>query len=153
MGTSADEVFDLFMAKQTDQRLITIYQTSGPSALSTYLEPWLLSAIIRFQDIADQDLTYSTTSQTFTNTLSLKNQEMLAEIMVEKWIQKTVNDIQQMNLHLKDRDFDHYSEAQNLKEKRDLLAMKREEISQMLTSYGYRVNDWSAWANQNFMGS
>ena len=55
-----------------------------------------------------------------------------------------------MRLKLQDRDFKHFSEAQNLREKKDLWNAKMEEVSAILSKYGLRNNDWVGWADQNF---
>jgi hypothetical protein len=68
------------------------------------------------------------------------------------WLQKNVNDITQMNLHVTDRDFKVASEALNLREKVVHLNAVKEQCSQMLIDYAYNKNDWSSWYNQDFDG-
>ena len=154
MGTSATEVFDLFLALINDWKLDSLYVTSGSAALGVYVEPWLLFSISEFEDICDQSLTYDSTSgsQMFTETLTQRNINVLSQIMVKFWLQKTVQDILQMNLAIVDHDFKRFSEAQNLREKRELYNVKREEVSQMLQDYAYHRNSWSQWKNQIFSG-
>lgn len=150
MATTLDEVCDLFLSLQQDYKLTALYQTSGSATFLTYLEPWLLYSIDEFDGICTQSLTYSTTTQSFTETLTQKNKNVLAQLMVRYWLQKEVQDVLQMRVNLQDRDYKHYSEAQNLKEKRELLNVKREEISQLLLDYGYKNNDWASWELQDF---
>ena len=66
---------------------------------------------------------------------------------------KTVQDILQIQNNIQDHDFKTYSQAQNLKEKRDYLNNKKEEVSQLLIDYAYKHNpQWANWNLQNFSG-
>ena len=151
MASSADSIFDLFLSMISDYRLTTLFQTSGSSVLNLYLEPWLLFSITDFEIVCDQDLTYSTTTQEFTETLTQKNKNILAQIMVRYWLSKEVQDITQMRLHVQDKDFRTFAEANNLREKQSLLNTKREEISQLLVDYKLQDADlWTQWNLQNF---
>ena len=63
MGTLSSEINDLFLMRVTDYRLDTIYNTSGSFVLNEYLEPWLMDAVVEFNE-CDQALTYTPTSGT-----------------------------------------------------------------------------------------
>jgi hypothetical protein len=153
MATTLTEVNDLFLSRISDFRLDTIFTASGSLVLNTYLEPWLIDSIVDF-DICNQTLNYTPTSGsadgTFDIDLNLKNKVILSRIMVLYWLKKNVNDILQMNNSLQDRDFKTFAQANNLNAKREYLNMQREEISQMLTEYGFANNNWTDWRNQNF---
>jgi hypothetical protein len=151
MTTLSSDINDLFMTRVTDYRLDTIYVASGSFVFNAYLESWLLGAIADFDDYCDQALTYtvsgSATEGYFTEDLTQKNKLILSKIMVKYWLQKTVNDILQMNLHVTDRDFKTFSASQNLKAKQDYLNSLKEELSQEIIDYTYKRNDWSNWKN------
>ena len=149
MATTLDEICDLALTLIDDYRLTALYQTSGSASLNTYLEPWLLMAIDEF-DLCSQALSYSTTTQVFTLDLIQQHKNILAQIMTKYWMQKEVQDVNQMRLHLQDRDFKTFAEANNLKEKREFYNTKQEEIDRILQKYGYRNNDWESWENQTF---
>jgi hypothetical protein len=135
----------------SDYKLDTIYITSGSSAFSNYLQPWLFFSIGEFETVCNQSLDYNAITQTFTETLSLDNQRMLAQVMVRYWLQKEVQDVLQMRLSITDKDFKHYSEAQNLKEKQSAYNSKREEISQLIQDYSYnKTINWTDWKAQVF---
>jgi hypothetical protein len=155
MTTPASDVFDLFLTVINDYRLDSINNTSGSITLGLYLEPWLLNSIMEF-DVCDQDLTYTASGSSiegyFLVDLTTENKLVLSQIMVKYWLQKTINDILQMNNHIQDHDFKTFSAAQNLKAKQDLYKIKCEEIDQRLTRYEYKRNEWSNWKNQNFDG-
>ena len=154
MGTLSSEVVDLFLTRINDYRLDTIYTVSGSFVLNTYVESWLLDSIAEFEDMCDQALTYTVSGSAiegeFTETLTMINKLILSRIMVKYWLQKSINDILQMNLHVTDRDFKTFSAAQNLKAKQDYLNSLKEELSQDLMNYSYHRNDWANWKNQIF---
>jgi len=150
MGTTFSEIYDRFMMLCQDYRLITLFQTSKED-FETYLFAWLENAIFDFS-ACNQGLSFDTLTNTFDETLTLDNILILANLMIKFWMMKNVLDITQMNLHVVDRDFKVFSEAQNLKEKQAALNMQTERCSQMLIDYSYRTSnmDWSNWLNQNF---
>jgi hypothetical protein len=147
-GTYLSEVYDLFMQQISDPRLIELFNSSQTD-FNTYLEAWLILSINDFT-ICDQSLVYAT--GVFTDTLRPDNKVILATLMMKYWLQKNVNDITQMNLHITDRDFKMASEAQNLREKVTYLNIVKEQCSQLLQDYGYRKNNWADWYNQIFTG-
>lgn len=149
-NTSLSEVYDLFMATVTDYRLIDLFNTSE-SDFEDYLQPFLDYAIVDFS-VCDQSLIYDDTSKLFNVVLTKENQIVLATLMMKYWLQKTVNDITQMNLHVTDRDFKVASEAMNLREKVTALNVVKEQCSQLLNDYSYRRVNWSDWYNQGFSG-
>jgi hypothetical protein len=151
MGTTSSEVYDLFLMTVTDYRLITLYNTSSTD-FENYLQAWLLFAINDFS-VCDQDLTYDTVTKTFSSTLSSANMVILATLMMKYWLQKLVNDVTQMNLHITDRDFKVASEAQNLREKQAAFSLVKEQCSQLLNDYAYKRVSWSEWFNQDFDGA
>lgn len=144
------DIVDLFMSNQQDYRLLSLYSTSGSAAFGTYVEPWLLSSVTKFKPIANQVLNYNASNQSFDIELNDENKLLLAQIMVEFWLQKLVFDVTAMKNFIVDHDFSRHSEAANFKEKKDALNMKKEEISQLLNDYAYKNNGWKNWYNQNF---
>jgi len=151
MTTNSSEIFDLFMLLVSDYKLDTIYMTSGSSAFSNYLQPWLFFSIGEFETVCNQSLDYNTVTQIFTETLTLDNQMILAQVMVRYWLQKQMQDVLQMRLHIQDKDFRTFAEANNLKEKQNAYNSKREEISQLIQDYGYnKTINWTDWKAQVF---
>ena len=149
--TTLPDIVDLFMSLQQDYRLVSLYSTSGSAAFGTYVEPWLLYSVAEFSPVANQVLTYDTTTQSFDKLLNQENQLIIAQIMTKWWLQKLVFDVTAMKNFIVDHDFSRHSEAANFKEKKDALNMKKEEISQMLNEYAYRNNgSWKSWYNQMF---
>ena len=152
-GTSIAEINDIFLMLINDYRLTLLYQSSGSQNFNTYLEPWLLLSIDDFSDICNQELTYDTISQSFSQTLNSRNKNILSQLMVKYWLQKEVNDVLQMNNLIQDHDFKTFSAAQNLTAKQNFYGMKKEELSQLLQDYAYKNNGWTSWNAQNFGGA
>lgn len=150
MATNLSEIYDLFMVSVTDYRLTDLFNVSEED-FETYLQAFLEFAIVDF-DICDQDLDYDETTKVFPEVLTRKNKIILAKLMMRYWLQKLVNDVTQMNLHVTDRDFRVASEAMNLREKTIYLNSVKEQCSQMLNDYAYKNNDWDSWWNQDFEG-
>jgi hypothetical protein len=140
-GTIFRDIYDLFMTLQEDYRLTALYNTSQTD-FETYLEGWLVPSITEF-DNCDQSLVYSST--TFTETLTQKNKNMLADLMKKRWLEKEIDDILQMNNFLQDRDFTRHSSAQNMEAKRKRYVEQKEEISQKLVNYSLNTTDWATW--------
>ena len=149
--TALSEVFDLFMQTVTDYRLIALFNSSEAD-FEDYLEAWLIMSISEFSDICDQDLSYDSTDKEFTVVLSTQNKTVLATLMMKYWLQKNINDVTQMNLHVQDRDFKVPSEAVNLREKRTAFLHVQEQCSQLLQDYAYKRVDWNDWFAQDFAG-
>jgi hypothetical protein len=143
-GTSFSQIFDSFTMLASDYKLTILFNQS-PTDFATYLSGWLLPAIQEF-GVCDQDLSYDTSTQTFTSTLTDKNIIVLARLMEKYWLQKTVDDLLQINLHVLDKDFRMASESANLQAKKSRLNDLKEELSQMLVKYSidYSTN-WKSW--------
>ena len=151
MATQLSEVYDLFMQTVNDYRLTDLFEVSQDD-FETYLQSWLEFAIVDFEDVCDQSLEYDSATGLFPVVLSRENKIVLATLMMKYWLQKNVNDITQMNLHITDRDFKVASEAQNLREKVAHLNSVKEQCSQLLTNYDVSRIEWTEWFNQDFDG-
>lgn len=148
MGTVVSTIYDRFLMLVNDYKLVALYDSSQTN-FETYLGGWLDFAINDF-DICTQSLVYSGTTPTFTATLTTENQLILARIMVKYWLQKEVQDVTQMSIHLQDRDFKTYSEAQNIMAKSNHLDKIKEDVSQALVDYGLKTADWTSWLDGTF---
>jgi len=148
-GTPYSTVFDSFMVHVKDWRLIDLYKSSTTD-FEEYLTGFMVAAIQMFK-VCRQSLIRSDTTKLFTETLTEENINILAGLMVEKWMEKEVQDVRQMNLKITDRDFKSYAEGQNLKEKSEQWVKVREMNSQALVDYGYDNDDmWTNWINGTF---
>jgi hypothetical protein len=149
-NTTLSEIYDLFSQTVTDYRLNELFQTSQTD-FENYLQSWLQFAIVDFS-VCDQDLNYDEYTLEFPEKLSRDNKVILATLMMKYWMQKNVNDITQMNLHITDKDFKTASEAQNIREKQAALNVMKEQCSQLLQDYGYKRVNWNDWFNAAGVG-
>lgn len=142
MATPYSEVFDLFLASIQDYRINRLYEKSVED-MENYLMPFLIKAITNFRkcktDLEDRD----DENRIFNQTLSTDEKVILSNLMIVEWLTKEVNDILQMRLYLQDTDFKTYSQANNLKEKRELLTTMKEMVDKQIVQYSYNNFDWS----------
>ena len=149
MATLFTDIYDLFLAEVTDYKLDALYATSVTD-FETYLQGFLKRAIPKFTNCA-QDLTdVNFTTGTFNITLTLMEQTILSSLMAIEWLNKEIQNVSQINIHLNDRDFKHHSAAQNLKEKKALKNELREIVSQDMVDYGILNIPWSDWADDDY---
>ena len=147
MATTFSEVYDQFLMIVTDYNLITLYNASVTD-FETYLSGWLIPAITDFSS-CNQSLSYSGT--TFSLVLTEENIKILAMLMKKYWLEKQIADIRQMALHVQDKNFKTFAEANNLTAKLKLYTEQKEEVSQALVSYGLADNNkWVNWLAGNF---
>lgn len=144
MTTPFSDVYSQFLSLVKDYRLTALYNLSPTHIeFENYCESWLMFAIRDF-NVCDQSLTFSGTN--FTTTLTLKNILMLAQLLKKYWLEKEINDITQMNLHILDKDFKIFSEAQNMTAKQAKYNDEKEEISQLLVDYALKYStNWADW--------
>jgi len=142
MATPYSEVFDLFLASIQDYRINRLYEQSVED-MENYLIPFLIKAITNFRkcktDLEDRD----DENRIFNQTLSTDEKVILSNLMIVEWLTKEVNDILSLRNFLQDTDFKTYSQANNLKEKRELLTTMKEMVDKQIVQYSYNNFDWS----------
>jgi len=142
MATPYSEVFDLFLASIQDYRINRLYEKSVED-MENYLMSFLIKAITNFRkcktDLEDRD----DENKVFNQTLSTDEKVILSNLMIVEWLTKEVNDILSLKNFLQDTDFKTYSQANNLKEKRELLTTMKEMVDKQIVQYSYNNFDWS----------
>lgn len=142
MATPYSEVFDLFLTSIQDYRINRLYEKSVED-MENYLMSFLIKAIVNFRkcktDLEDRD----DTNKVFNQTLSTDEKVILSNLMIVEWLTKEVNDILSLKNFLQDTDFKTYSQANNLKEKRELLTTMKEMVDKQIIQYSYNNFDWS----------
>ena len=142
MSTPYSDVFNLFLTSIQDYRINKLYSQSVED-MENYLIPFLIKAITNFRkcktDLEDRD----DENRIFNQTLSTDEKVILSNLMMVEWLTKEVNDILQMRLYLQDTDFKTYSQANNLREKRELLTTMKEMVDKQIVQYSYNNFDWS----------
>ena len=142
MSTPYSDIFNLFLASIQDYRINKLYNQSVEQ-MENYLMPFLIKAITNFRkcktDLEDRD----DTNKVFNQTLSTDEKVILSNLMIVEWLTKEVNDILSLRNFLQDTDFKTYSQANNLKEKRELLTTMKEMVGKQIVQYSYNNFDWS----------
>lgn len=134
MATLYSSVYELFQSGLKDPMLDRLFQSSVNN-YENYLFPFLIVAMSEFtfckQNLEDRN----DSNKQFNITLTTDEKVILSKLMRKAWLEKEIHDINQMKLHLQDGDFKTYSEAQNLKEKKDLLIVETELIDKHIGRY------------------
>ena len=140
--TPYSDIFNLFLSSIQDYRINKLYNQSVEQ-MENYLMPFLIKAITNFRkcktDLEDRD----DTNKVFNQTLSTDEKVILSNLMIVEWLTKEVNDILSLRNFLQDTDFKTYSQANNLKEKRELLTTMKEMVDKQIIQYSYNNFDWS----------
>lgn len=140
MATLYSEVFDLFMSSIASYELDNLFSSSVTN-FETRLTGWLVNAIPNFdgclKDLEDRN---DNTKQ-FTATLNTDEKVILSNLMIVEFLKKEVNDIRQMRQKLGDPTFRVYSEANNLKERVNLLNTMNDLVQAQITRYQYKNID------------
>lgn len=137
MGTTFNEIYDLTLVVINDPKIDNLYKYSiehEDDAFYTYMEGFLIRAIPLF-DGSLIDLSVDTKDKAFINVLTIKEKEVLANIIERLWWKSETNIDEYIALGLQGRDRKTHSEASNLKAKSEHMVKLREEISQIITNY------------------
>lgn len=140
MATLYSTIFDLFMSSIASYELDNLFSSSVTN-FETRLTGWLINAIPNFdgclKDLEDRN---DNTKQ-FTATLTTDEKVILSNLMIVEFLKKEVNDIRQMRQKLGDPTFKAYSEANNLKERVNLLSTMNDLVQAQITRYQYKNID------------
>lgn len=134
MSTPYTEVYEVFLSKVTDYDLVNSYTQEE---LELLLKGFLKSSIIKFrkckQDLSDRN----DTTQTFNITLTDEEIEILATLMIIQWITPNINTLNLLKQSFTPREFSMGSQANQLKELRELKTDIKKECSQLICAYSF----------------
>lgn len=147
--TTFEEIYDLFLISIQDYKLDKLYSNSEED-FKTFLQGFLIKAISNFDNCTKDIQSYDLTNQSFYVELDLKEKIILSNLMTIEWLLREIQNINNINLHLNDTDFKMYSEAQNLKEKKEYYSVLREIVNQDMSNYSLKNISWSDWAGGNY---
>lgn len=135
MGTSFDEVIDIFLGVVVqDYRIDNLY-TKDKGAFNTYMNGIVREAVELFEH-SNTDLSYgvdpsvvdaNANNMAFVNVIPHKELSILADIMHYLWVQREVSDIRAMSEKLSTRDFKVVNTPQIFKQKMEYLDELREK--------------------------
>ena len=147
--TTFEEIYEIFLFKVQDYKQRNLFLKDANVATSL-LQSYLTSAIAKFKeckkDIKNPDLKLGQ----FNCQLDIVEKNILANLMVEAWFDRMIDDIIQMNDRLSDTDFKTFSTANNMKEKSELRDKRREINDQDMWHYSFSNVPWAEWANGNY---
>lgn len=142
MATAYSEINELFLGSIQDYKIDKLFALNSDT-VEIYMKMFLIRSIPYFdscvKNLEDRDDEY----RTFNFTLNTDEKVILSNLMVVEWLRKETHDIRQMQLHLNDKDFKTYAEANNLKEKRETLFSIKEEVDKLMKRYSQKHIDWN----------
>ena len=133
MATPYQTIFDVFINKITDYDFLSLDTADIEEILTKYIKSALVKFKVCKKDLSDRD----DNIKTFNITLTEEEVEILATLMVVEWLSPKINAIELLKQSLSTKDFSMYSQANHLKELRELKKDMRNESKQLLISYGY----------------
>lgn len=134
MGTPYSRVYNSFLSKVTDY----LYGSFTEEELTQDLTNLLDASIVEFEypkiNIRDKN----NENQLFNANLSYDEIEIISYLMVERWLERQINDIQLIKQRFSNKDFQFTSQANHL-----IALMKNQErlqkkIVQLKRKYSYR---------------
>jgi hypothetical protein len=138
MATTYDVVYKRFLDKITDYDLPLFSDIQKEDILNGYLK----SAIVDFKrpcktDLTDRDDEYSQ----FNITLDDEIIEILAEIMVEKWLQPKLNNTENLKNALSTKDFSVFSPANLLDKIQTTYSLTKKQSKSLIRGYSFINSD------------
>lgn len=143
MATPYSDVFELFLGSIQDYKINNIYDSSTTEEFEEYLTTFLIKAIPHFYNCQKDLELRDDTLRSFDETLTTNERVILSNLMIVEWLKKETNDLTQMQLHLGDKDFKSYAEANNLKEKRETMNNSQEDALKLMSKYSQNNIDWN----------
>ncbi len=134
MPTPFSDVYSIFQSKIFDADLALMSEATAEDLQYKYLR----SACTRFSE-CDIDLTdIDIEKATFNQTLPYDVQEILATYMIVEWLSPKIYTADLLQQTMATKDFTLYSQANHIKEIRELRKYALEEAANMVIKYTYK---------------
>lgn len=134
MATSFDVIGERALSVIDDYKLRKLYDVSV-DAFEQKIDSFIFNAVPRFWQ-CNNSLSYDSTLRQFDADLTDMEIQILADYCVIAWWQGETDVASQIALKLKvSGTFSHNSEAQNFKEKQNVIDKLREEVDRQTTNY------------------
>lgn len=151
MGTPFTDIYDLALIVIEDYRIDNLANADYKSFL-TYMRGLLMHGLPDFVgnlqslDYTSQQETDTQTGETsivyyFVNTLTSKEQSILAETIVYTWVQRLINDVRTFQPHLSVKEFKQLEIANGIKQRSEYLDKLFEKLHYDITQY--QLSDFS----------
>lgn len=133
MATPYSNVYMRFLPKIKNYDYLNLTSEEIEDNLETYL----MSALVKFrkckQDLSSRDEVL----RLFSNDLSDEEQEILAILMIVEYLSPKIVTDELLKQSLSSKDWKLYSQANQIKEVRELRDMFKREVNQLMTYYSY----------------
>lgn len=129
INTPLETVYDSFMQKTTDY---SILELSKEDYYSECLQ-LMLGALAKFT-LAD-DITIDTVTGEFNRELTLLEIDILSLGMIVSWVSPKVYNIELFKMSLNSKDYGSFSQANHIKELREMKLESNREFSYWITQY------------------
>ena len=137
MGTPYEDVYSRFLSNITDYSLADMFTGD----LETLMFGYMISSITDFESCKKDLQLRDDDVQEFGEDLDDKEIEILALLMVSRWIRPKLYTADLMKQSLPSRDYRSYSQANHIKELREMYKEARQDANRQITNYSYTRND------------
>lgn len=138
MGTPYAQVYEHFLSKISDYSFLQIPEEE----LENILEVYLKTAMSEFDSSTRDFNLRDDEAKEFEEILSLKEIDILANLMVVAYLKPKVITTENIKLGMSDADYRIYSQANHIKELMTLYKEMKSEVQKMITKFSYKNADW-----------
>lgn len=133
MATNFSDIYSRFLVKISDYSFFNLSQDELEANLDVYLK----SAVIHFRRCKNNLAKRDDVLKVFHEDLSDEVQEIIARLMIVEYLTPKLVTADLLQQTLSSRDFRLYSQANHIKEIRDLRNEMKSEVDKMMTDYTY----------------
>ena len=127
-------IYDKFLSKLTDFSLARL----DKDVLESDLQERFITALSDFAQLPEEKTEVDLSTKTFTNGLSVEEQNIIATLMVINYLDKYILSEDNMRILLNSKDYKQYSQAALLKELKATKSEYQSDVDAKLNSYSFR---------------
>lgn len=127
-------IYDKFLSKLTDFSLARL----DKDVLESDLQERLITALSDFAQLPEEKTEVDLSTKTFTNGLSVEEQNIIATLMVINYLDKYILSEDNMRILLNSKDYKQYLQAALLKELKATKSEYQSDVDAKLNSYSFR---------------
>ena len=136
MATPFSEIYDRVYNKSSDYTLLNLTQ----SEVEDILESYLLSSIVKVKKCKKYISHRDQALKQFNEDLTDEEKEILATLMFVEYLTPKLITSELLKQKLSTKDYQLYSQANQIKEIREVRDKMKSEANQMMISYSYSEN-------------
>jgi len=134
MATPYSNVYNLFLAKISDYSFANMTQEELESIMHDYLKV----AAGYFDYYCSQNLDMDDTNQQFLSTLTSEEENILSLLMVVEYLKSQLLSAEKLRMFLSDKDYKIYSQANHIRELKELYDSLRNEAEGLISRYTFK---------------